>query len=47
MNKTEYMLCRVIWRRIEGGEALDQILQDYPLLSGDSLERVKHYVEHR
>lgn len=47
MNKTELMLCRVIVRRTEGGETLEQILRDYPLLSGDSLERVKHYVEHR
>lgn len=27
------VLCRVIWRRVQQGEALDSILADYPKLT--------------
>ena len=46
MNKSEQILCRVLLRRLADGEELEAILQEYPLLSPDALERVKYYVEH-
>lgn len=44
MNSKELLIARVIIRKIKLGESLENVLLTYPLLIGESLERVVEYV---
>ncbi len=35
------IVCRVISRRVEDGESLDQVLTDYPRLTSDEIAEIK------
>ena len=35
------IVCRVIRRRVEDGESLDQVLTDYPRLKPDEIAEIK------
>lgn len=35
------IVCRVISRRVEGGENVDKVLTDYPRLTSDEIAEIK------
>lgn len=39
------MMCRVIQRRLDTGEKLEDILLDYPKLSEEEILQIKSYLE--
>lgn len=39
------LLCRVVRRRVEQGEALEAVLTDYPKLTEDELAQVRAEME--
>lgn len=47
MKKGLDVLIRVVRRRLKNGEALDDILKDYPKLTADDLVIVKAAVEEK
>ena len=44
MSKALSLLCRVIKRRVESGEALDTVLADYPKLTAEEKKAVREYL---
>lgn len=38
------LLCRVIWRRLENGEELNMILQDYPKLTDAEVKEIRSVI---
>ena len=40
MSTAMELLCRVVRRRVERGEALDEVLQDYPRLTEEQKAQI-------
>lgn len=44
MNLAMKVLCRVVQRRVNSGEKLVDILQDYPKLTKEEKQQVREYL---